>query len=67
MHDPSDWSRREFVITALLGTGATAGCTARGQTTEADSHAAMTGETLSTFRFGEGQKTIFPVKCAFQS
>lgn len=31
MHDPSDWSRREFVATALLGTGATAGCLARGE------------------------------------
>jgi len=33
MHDPSDWSRREFVATALLGTGATAGCLARGEGT----------------------------------
>jgi len=34
MHDPSDWSRREFVTTSLLGTGAIAGCTARGEPTD---------------------------------
>jgi len=39
MHDPSDWSRREFVTVSLLGTGALAGCTARGQSTGATSDA----------------------------
>jgi halocyanin-like protein len=34
MHTSSDWSRREFVAASLLGTGAMAGCTARGQTTD---------------------------------
>jgi len=35
MRNPSDWSRREFVATSLLGTGATAGCLARGEETAA--------------------------------
>lgn len=37
MHDPSDWSRREFVTTALVGTGALAGCLARGEEPSATS------------------------------
>jgi halocyanin-like protein len=40
MHDPSDWSRREFVTTALVGTGALAGCLARGEEPSATSAAA---------------------------
>lgn len=32
MRNPPDWSRREFVATSLLGTGALAGCLARGET-----------------------------------
>jgi len=31
MPTPSDWSRREFVATSLFGTGAVAGCLARGE------------------------------------
>ncbi|AZH24303.1 halocyanin domain-containing protein [Haloplanus aerogenes] len=41
MHEPSDWSRRTFVATALLGTGSVAGCLARGQ--EATETEASTG------------------------
>jgi halocyanin-like protein len=40
MHDPSDWSRREFVTTALVGTGALAGCLARGEEPSASSEGA---------------------------
>jgi halocyanin-like protein len=40
MHDPSDWSRREFVTTALVGTGALAGCLARGEEPSATSKGA---------------------------
>ncbi|WP_251341767.1 halocyanin domain-containing protein [Haloplanus halophilus] len=40
MHDPSDWSRREFVVASLAGTGALAGCTARGQPADDTSAAA---------------------------
>jgi halocyanin-like protein len=40
MHDPSDWSRREFVTTALVGTGALAGCLARGEEPSATSDGA---------------------------
>lgn len=31
MHDLPDWSRREFVTTALVGTSTVAGCLARGE------------------------------------
>ena len=44
MRNPSDWSRREFVATSLLGTGATAGCLARGE----EAAATETTETKSS-------------------
>ena len=43
MRNPSDWSRREFVVASLLGTGASAGCTARGQPSDADASDTSSG------------------------